>query len=441
MAAEVDPGRFARRREAYMRAIGDDAVAVLHSPPELVRNGDAHHKYRQSSDLVYLTGFAEPGATLVLRPGQPAGQRVVLFVRPRDPEREIWDGRRAGVEGALARFGADLSYPAGELAARLPELLANVTDLHYAVGVDAAFDRTIMATVARLRGSERRGLAAPRRIVDPRGALHEHRLIKTADEIATLKRAAAITAEAHAAAMRLAAPGVNERELEAVIDYTFRRRGGSGPGYATIVGAGDNATILHYVENDAALAEGDLVLVDAGCELDFYTADVTRAFPVSGTFSRPQRAIYDVVLAAEEACIAMTRPGVTLDDLHARAVEILTQGMVDLGLLDGAAADRIADGGYKAFYMHRTSHWLGMDVHDVGAYLEPDGSPRRLAPGMVLTIEPGLYVAQAAAGVPDALRGIGVRIEDDILVTATGCEILTGDTPKQPADVERACRG
>jgi Xaa-Pro aminopeptidase len=437
----VDATRYAQRREAYMRAIGPDAVAVVHSPPELVRNGDAHYKYRQTSDLHYLTGFAEPGATLFLCPGRPAGERFVLFVRPRDPEREVWDGRRAGVDGAVARFGADRSYPAGELSTRMAELLANVDDLHYAVGIDPAFDRTIMATIARLRGSERRGLRPPRRIVDPRGALHDLRLIKSSDEIATLRRAAEITAEAHRAAMAMAAAGVAERELEAVIDYTFRRRGGSGPGYATIVGGGDNATILHYVDNDAELGAGELVLVDAGCELDFYTADVTRSFPVSGSFSPAQRRVYDVVLAAEEACIRMTRPGVTLDEIHDQAVAVLTQGMIDLGLLAGAAADRIADGSYRAFYMHRTSHWLGMDVHDAGAYVEPDGSPRRLAPGMVLTIEPGLYVARDAVGVPDELRGIGVRIEDDVLVTADGHDVLTAATPKQPAEVERACRG
>jgi Xaa-Pro aminopeptidase len=435
----VDLAAHHRRREQYMRAMGERSVALLRSPPEARRNGDVMFPFRQSSDLYYLTGFAEPDTTLVLRPGgDPA---TALFVRPRDPERETWDGRRAGVEGATSRFGADHAYPSTELSSRLCDLLANVDDLYYSVGVDRAFDAVVMRAIADLRQMERRGLRPPKRIVDPRGLLHEMRLIKSHEEIAALRIAADITAEAHGAAMRLAAPGVSERELEAVIDYTFRRRGGSGPGYGSIVGSGDNATILHYVENDAPLRDGDLVLIDAGCEYEFYTADVTRTFPVSGRFTDVQRRAYEIVLAAQQACIDMTRPGVTLDALHDRAVEILTEGMIELGLLSGAAKDRIADGSYKRFYMHRTSHWLGMDVHDVGSYVEADGTPRPLVTGMVVTIEPGLYVARDADDVPDRLRGLGIRIEDDLLVTGDGHDNLTAATPKQVAEVERACAG
>ena len=431
----ADSSVFARRRDAYMQAIGPRSVAVLRSPPEVPFG---HHRFRQSSDIYYLTGFTEPDTTVVLRPG--AEEPFVMFVRPRDPEREVWDGRRAGVEGAVARFGASAAYPAGELAERLPELLANREDLQYGLGVDPAFDRIVTRALAQLRALERRGKRPPLRVVDPRATLHEMRLRKDAGEIDLLRRAAAITAEAHRAAMAAARPGVGEHELEAIIEYTFRRRGGAGPGYSTIVGGGENATILHYIENAAPLREGDLVVVDAGCELGFYTADVTRTFPVSGRFSPAQRRMYEVVLRAQEEAIEMTRPGVTIDDLHARCVERLTEGMVELGLLEGPAADRIADSSYKKFYMHRTSHWLGMDVHDVGAYLGADGAARPLEPGMVITIEPGLYVAADAGGVPDELRGCGVRIEDDVLVTDGGREVLTEAAPKLPDEVERACQ-
>jgi Xaa-Pro aminopeptidase len=362
-----------------------------------------------------------------------------MFVRPRDREREIWDGRRAGVEGAVELYGADAAHPADELADKLAELIANFDDLYYSIGLDPEFDRLVASTVAGLRTRERRGRRAPRRIVDPRDVLHEMRLHKSPDEIAVMRKAAEITSEAHIAAMKAAAPGVNEYELEALLDYTFRRRGGAGPGYNSIVGAGENATILHYIENDQPLADGDLVLIDAGCEYDFYTADVTRTFPASGRFTAPQRKVYQLVLDAQVAAIEMTRPGVTIDEIHEATTLRLTEGMVELGLLEGPAADRIEDGSYKQFYMHRTSHWLGMDVHDVGNYTA-DGTARPLEPGMVITIEPGLYIAADAADAPAELRGIGVRIEDDILVTEDGCENLTSATPKTVDEVEATCQ-
>jgi len=438
MSESLDASVFRRRRERYMDQIGDRGVAVICSPPEAIRNGDVHHPFRQTSDLLYLTGFVEPETTLVLRP--EAKQAVVLFVRPRDPERETWDGRRAGVAGAVADYGADVAYPMAELNERLPSLLANRDDLYYSVGVDADADRLITATVGQLRARARRGEKPPRRIVDPAGVLHEMRLHKTDEELAIMRRAAAITAEAHIEAMRTAAGGVGEYELEALVNYTFRRRGGSGPGYSTIVGSADNATILHYTENDRVVRDGELILIDAGCEVTGYTADVTRTFPVNGTFSDAQRRVYEVVLAAETAGIEMTRPGVTIGDIHKRCVQVLTAGMVELGLLKGPVADRISDESYKRFYMHRTSHWLGMDVHDVGAYLDGDAS-RPLEPGMVLTIEPGLYIAAGSKGVDAAMLGIGVRIEDDVLVTADGCSVLTEAVPRTVEDVERTCRG
>jgi Xaa-Pro aminopeptidase len=434
-----DLSLFSRRREAYMDAIGKDAVALVRSPPEAIRNGDVHHPFRQSSDLYYLTGFAEPETTLILRPGAETA-KVTMFVRPRDPERETWDGRRAGVEGAVATYGADEAHPCNELGERLDDLLANADDLYYSLGLDWELDRQVAEAIARLRSRERRGRRPPRRVVDPREVLHEMRLRKGPEEVALLRRAAEISVEAHRAAMAAAGPGVHEYQLEAVIDYTFRRRGGSGPGYSTIVGSGENATILHYTENDRAMRDGDLVLIDAGCEFDHYTADITRTFPVSGRFTDAQRRCYEVVLAAQKEAVAMTRPGVSIDDMHDRVVEILTEGMVKLGLLEGPAAARIEDEAYKRFYMHRTSHWLGMDVHDAGAYTR-GGATRPLEPGMVITIEPGLYVAADAEGVPDEYRGIGIRIEDDVLVTADGHENLTAAAPREVDEVEAACAG
>jgi Xaa-Pro aminopeptidase len=429
---------FTRRRTAYMEAIGAKGVAVVHSPPERLRNGDAHYPFRQSSDLYYLTGFVEPEATLVLRPGADQ-DRVVLFVRPRDREREIWDGRRAGVEGAVAGYGAEVAYPAAELADKLPGLIANFDDLYFSLGLDPEMDALVCRILADQRLRERRGQRAPRRVVDPREVLHEMRLRKSPDEIAVMRRAAAITTEAHRAAMKLAGDGVGEHELAAIIDYTFRRHGGSGPGYQTIVGSGENATILHYIENHRTMRGGELCLIDAGGEYQMYTADVTRTFPVGGQFSPVQRRCYELVLAAQKAAIEMCRPGATIDGIHDRVVGMLTEGMVQLGLLDGPAQARIDDGAYKKFYMHRTSHWLGMDVHDVGNYGAGAAPARPLEPGMVLTIEPGLYVPMDVDGVPEALRGIGIRIEDDILITANGYENLTSAAPKEVDELEAAC--
>jgi Xaa-Pro aminopeptidase len=428
----------AARRQRFTSAIGPRAAAVFVAPPETTRSNDTHFRYRPSSDLVYLSGFVEPETVLVLRPGAET-EKLVMFVRPRDPERETWDGRRAGLEGALRDYGADVAYPIAELAQRLPALIANVDDLYYSLGLHPEFDARLCHALATMRMSERRAGRAPKRVVDPRVVLHEMRIAKTPEEIDVMARAAAITGEAHVAAMKAARPGAYEYELEAAIEYAFRRRGANGPGYTTIVGTGRNATILHYIENKDRLAEGDLVLVDAGAEYDFYTADVTRTFPCGGKFTPLRRRLYDVVLRAQEDAIKMTRPGVTIDQIHEKSVEWLTQGLVDLGLLVGPTADRIADGSYKKYYMHRTSHWLGMDVHDVGAYAGDDGHARPLEPGMVITIEPGLYIGEDDPVAPAELRGVGVRIEDDILVTADGNRNLTAEIPKQVADLERLC--
>jgi len=433
-----DPAVFAARRDAYMQALGPSAVAIVRSLPERLRNGDAHHVFRQHSDLIYLTGFLEPDTTLVLRPGADK-DRVVMFVRPRDPDLETWDGRRAGLEGAKERYGADAAFPSAELPGKLWELLTNTDELHYSLGLDDAMDLLIGAALVRLRKSEKRGQRPPRAVVDPRAALHELRLRKRPEELAALRKAAAITSDAHVLAMGLGRPGVFEHEVEALINYTFRQRGSTGPGYNTIVGTGENATILHYIENRSAIAEGDLVLVDAGCEYDHYTADITRTWPASGRFTAPQRRVYEAVLATQKSAIAMARPGVTIDELHAHCIRGLTEAMLQLGLLTGTVEDRIADLGYRKHYMHGTSHWLGLDVHDVGAYMR-DGKPRPLEPGMVITIEPGFYIAADAANAPPELRGIGVRIEDDIAITADGNEVLTAACPKEIEDIEQACR-
>jgi Xaa-Pro aminopeptidase len=434
---ELDPTIFAARRDAFMRAIGPNAVAVIHSLPERLRNGDAYHPFRQISDVIYLTGFTEPDTTLVIRPGAET-ERVVMFVRPRDRDMEMWEGRRAGVEGARERYGADAAYPAAELPGKLFELIANCDELHYSFGLDEEMDLLVASALHRLRKLEKRGKRPPRAIFDLRVALHELRLHKRPEELAALRKAAAISSEAHVLAMHTGRPGVFEHEIEAIVNYTFRRHGGGGPGYTSIVGAGDNATILHYIANDAAIADGDLVLVDAGCEYDHYTADITRTWPANGKFSGPQRAVYELVLATQKSAVEMARPGVTIDNIHDHCVRALTAGMIDLGLLGGSVDDRIADQTYKRFFMHGTSHWLGLDVHDVGAYTQ-GGRARPLAPGMVITVEPGLYIAADVQDVPEHFRGIGVRIEDDIAITETDPDVLTRACPKEIDDLERAC--
>jgi Xaa-Pro aminopeptidase len=417
-----------------MKMLGPRAALVLASPPERLRNGDTDYKFRQDSDVLYLTGFPEPGAVVVLRPGHPETP-FVMFVRPRDPAAETWTGRRAGVEGAVRDFGADAAFGSAELETKLPEILAGAEDIHFPFGREPTLDTMVTRALARLRAGERRGRRAPVRLVDARLSVHELRLVKSADELTIQRRAATITAEAHVAAMRAARPGVNEAEIEALIDYTFRRRGGTGPGYPTIVGGGVNATILHYVENAAPLQAGQLLLIDAGCEVDGYTADVTRTFPVGGRFTEPQRRLYEAVLETQVAAIESVKPGVTIDAIHEQVVAGLTRHMVALGLLQGEVSQLVESGAFKPFYMHRTSHWLGMDVHDVGFYSE-EGAARPLVPGMVLTIEPGLYVPEDAQAPPEFL-GLGVRIEDDILVTDTGHENLTLATPKSISDLEK----
>jgi Xaa-Pro aminopeptidase len=428
---------FAQRRRAVMERLGPNAVLLVASLPERLRTGDAFYAFRQHSDVLYLTGFGEPQSIVVLRPGA-ATERFVMFVRPRDPEMETWDGRRAGLEGAKNSYGADAAYPIAELPGKLAELIANVDELHFALGLDDKLDQLLTSTIAALRGREKRGQRTPRAIVDPRYSLHELRLRKQPEEIAVLQQAAAISATAHVAAMKLGRPGCNEYEIDAVLSYEFRRNGATGPGYTSIVGSGVNATILHYVENQSVIANGDLVLVDAGAEVAGYTADITRTWPANGRFSPLQRRAYELVLAVQKSAIALVRPGATLEQLHNHCVAGLTAAMIELGLLSGTVEERIADQTFRKFYMHGTSHWLGLDVHDAGPYLV-DAKARPLEAGMVITVEPGLYVG-SEAGVPEGLHGLGIRIEDDILVTVDGHLNLTAACPKEVVELEAICQ-
>ncbi|HEX8284913.1 MAG TPA: Xaa-Pro aminopeptidase [Pyrinomonadaceae bacterium] len=418
----------------FMRRMEPGSVAVIPAAREVTRSHDTEYRFRQDSDFYYLTGFREPDAIAVVAPGRE--KPFTLFVRPRDREKEIWNGRRAGVEGARERYGADEAFPVEEFDAKLTELLDGARSLYYRLGAgNSALDQTLIGQLSRMRMMGRRGVRAPQTIIDPGTLIHEMRLVKSDEEVALMQRSADIAAEGHREAMASARPGMREYEIDALIEYVFRRSGAAAPAYNSIVGSGANATILHYVDNDAELKDGDLLLIDAGAEYEGFASDITRTFPVGGRFSEAQRDIYQLVLDCQEECIRMVKPGVTLDEMHQRSVEMLTEGMVRLGLLKGEPAKLIEEEQYKKFYMHRLGHYLGMDVHDAGAY-HLEGQPRPVEPGMVMTVEPGIYVAEDAEGIPDKYRGIGVRIEDDVLVTADGYRVLTDKAPKQVAEIE-----
>jgi Xaa-Pro aminopeptidase len=428
---------YAERRRRVLQQM--DGVAIVPAAPVTIRNNDVEHEYRQDSDFHYLTGFDEPEAVLLLSTVHPEHSSV-LFVRPRDPEREVWDGARAGVDGARARCGVDAAYAIAELGHKLPEYLSGAVTLYYELGKRRRMDERVLSAIARARGKGRSPKPWPTVIRHPEPLWHEMRLFKDAEELACMRKAAAITTEAHVGAMRLAAPGRHEYEIEAHFREVFRRHGSERSAYTPIVGSGPNATILHYNANNRRLEEGELLLIDAGCEYGYYASDVTRTFPVSGRYSEAQRAVYDIVLEAQLRAIDEARAGSTLDDVHAASLRSLVEGMIRIGLVEGGLDEAIEKEAYKRYFMHRTSHWLGMDVHDVGAYFV-DGKPRPLAAGMVITIEPGIYVAADDDKAPRALCGIGVRIEDDILITEGDPDVLTSAVPKTPEDVERACQG
>ena len=413
--------------------MGPDAVAILLGAPMVTRSRDTEYPFRQDSDFWYLTGFDHPNAALLLR--TDGGPPFTLFVEPRDPQAEIWTGYRPGSEGAKRDYGADEAFEIGRLREQVAECVGRARRLLHVLGRDPALDAAIAETVSTLRLRSRQGLSPAEQIVDPRSILHEMRLIKEPAELDIMRRAAAISREAHVEGAALAWPGAYEYEIEAAIEYTFRRRGARGAAYTTIVGGGANATVLHYVTNDQKLRDGELVLVDAGCELEGYASDVTRTYPVAGRFAAPARELYEVVLAAQQAALQVARPGATLSAVHDAALRGLVDGLVALGLLAGDVDELVANEAYKPYYMHQTSHWLGLDVHDVGSYRQ-GGQPRPLEPGMVFTVEPGLYVARDDEKAPEAFRGIGIRIEDDVAITATGHENLTDAIPKAPDEVE-----
>ncbi len=426
---------YKARRERALASLGRGAV-VLFSAPFALRNNDVEHEWRQHSDFHFMTGFDEPESVAVFR-NDPA-PRFVLFVRPRDPEREVWDGPRAGVEGAVTEYGADEAHPISELGAKLPGLLENVDTLCYELGRERSNDDKVLDAIESVRRRARRGVGYPRAIVDPAGVLHELRLKKGPEELALMRRAAEITEQGHREVMAKTKPGMFEYEAEALLRAVFRTNGAERHAYPPIVASGANSTILHYRKNDRRMLDGDLLLVDAGSEYGYYASDVTRTFPVNGRFSAPQRAVYEIVLAAELDAIRAVRAGATVEDVHAVAVRTVTQGLIDLGVISGPLDVAVKEERHKPWFMHRTSHWLGMDVHDVGGY-HLAGASRPLEPGMVLTVEPGLYFGAADERVPAELRGIGVRIEDDVAVTDAAPLVLTESIPKRIDDVERAC--
>jgi Xaa-Pro aminopeptidase len=424
---------FAERRRRFLDSMGPGAVAIVPGARLVTRSADTEFPFRQDSDFHYLTGFDHPHALAVLR--TDGGPPYALFVEPRDRAAETWTGYRPGVEGAVADYGADEAHPIDALDGKLPGLLERAKRLFHVLGRDPKLDARIVEIFETMRLRSRLGFVPAAEIVDPRRVLHEMRLRKEPGELEIMRRAASISAEAHRDAARLAEEGRTEYELEGALLHAFRRRGAAGPAYSSIVGGGRNATVLHYIRNDQKLAAGELVLIDAGCELEGYASDVTRTYPVGGAYQGAARAVYEAVLEANLAALALAKPGATLPQLHQAATRRLVEGMVELGLLTGSPEELLESDAHRRFYMHNTSHWLGLDVHDVGAYAV-DGKPRVLEPGMVFTIEPGIYVAADDAQAPAEFRGIGVRIEDDVAITAGGCENLTAAIPKHPADVE-----
>ncbi|MFN0088130.1 MAG: aminopeptidase P N-terminal domain-containing protein [Blastocatellia bacterium] len=417
-----------------MQKMEPDSVAVFVGAHEIRRNHDTDFEFRQETDFYYLTRLNEPNCVAIVAPGHPEHQ-YILFVRPRIREEEIWTGIRAGVEGAIAAHGADAAYDIARIDEVLPKYLQNIRKLYFRFGADAQFDQRIITTIKHIREKVRGGVYAPSIIIDPATIVHEMRLRKSPEDLADLRRAAAISAEGHVAAMKHCKPGMHEYELEAVVEYVFRKRGASGVGYPSIVGSGFNTTILHYNTNNDRIEDGELVLIDAGAEVNLFSGDITRTFPANGRFTKTQRAVYEAVLTANKEVIGMVRPGESFMKLHERAVEVISEELLKLGLLTGSRAEVIETASYRKFFMHRTGHWLGMDVHDVGRY-QIDDEWRILEPGMVFTVEPGIYIAEHTEGVAEKFFNIGIRIEDDIVVTETGSETLTTGVPKEAREIE-----
>jgi Xaa-Pro aminopeptidase len=435
----ISKSEFARRRKNLMALMEPNSIAIIPSAPEQLRSRDTEHPFRQDSDFYYLSGFTEPEAVLVLAPGRRHGQ-FVMFCRERDPALELWHGYRAGPEGVCEKFAADDAFPISDIDDILPGLIEGRERVYYSMGRSAEFDLQIMGWVNTIRSKEASGAVPPGEFMDLNYLVHDLRLVKSAAEQRLLRRAGEITARGHCRAMSFCRPGQFEYQLEAELAHEFASSGARHLAYPSIVGSGANACTLHYVSNDSILRDGDMVLIDAGCELEYYAADVTRTFPVNGRFNREQRALYEVVLRAQLAAIAAVKPGNHWNQPHDASVRAITSGLLELGLLKGKVDKLIEGGAYRQFYMHRVGHWLGLDVHDVGDY-RVGNEWRRLEPGMVMTVEPGIYVSPANTKVARKWRGIGIRLEDDVLVTATGCEVLTAGAPKTVEDIEALMAG
>lgn len=430
----INMSQYAKRRKELMQKIGATGMVILPSASEVIRNGDSVFSFRQNSDFFYLTGFEEPDAVLVLAPKRKEGE-FILFNRVRDRDREIWDGPRAGQEGAREKFLADQSFPIEKLSEYLPELLTGREAIYYPLGINSAFDATLLRAVNCIRSKIRSGLRSPVAFIDIAESLHEMRLFKSPEEIALMQNAIDITGKAHVRAMAICKPDMYEYELEAELTHYFRRYGARGHAYNPIVGSGANTCILHYVLNQQKIKSGDMVLIDAGAEYENYAADITRTFPANGRFSSEQKAIYELVLAAQLAAIKSIKPNEMWTKAQEVVVEIITQGLIDLGILKGNLAELIEKQAYFPFYMHRSGHWLGLDVHDAGRYRIAE-KWRKLEPGMVLTVEPGIYISADIPGVDKKWHNIGVRIEDDVMVTKNACEVLSHAIPKTIADIE-----
>lgn len=423
---------FAQRRDQLMRMVGEAGVAILPAAPVRMRSRDVEYRFRQDSDFYYLTGFAEPDAVAVLVPGRENGE-FLLFCRERDVDKELWDGSRAGPDGAVEHFGADDAFPIDDIDDILPGVMENCTRVYYTMGMYSDFDSRIAEWINSMRSRESRGVHTPQEFVALDHLLHDMRLYKSRAEITAMRKSAKVAVRAHERAMQCVRPGMFEYEVEAEFRHEFRRND-AWVSYNPIVGSGANSCTLHYVDNNSQIADGDLLLIDAGCELDYYASDITRTIPANGKFSSEQRAVYEIVLEAQLLAIDKTRKGNHWNDPHDAAVEVITRGLKDLGLLDGSVPKLIKDGAYNEFFMHRTGHWLGMDVHDVGDYKVGD-QWRLLEPGMVMTVEPGIYIP-ASSGAPKAFQNIGVRIEDDVLVTADVADVLSKGLVKEPDAVE-----
>ncbi|OGT36542.1 MAG: Xaa-Pro aminopeptidase [Gammaproteobacteria bacterium RIFCSPHIGHO2_12_FULL_38_14] len=424
---------YAKRRKILMQQVGPNGIAILPSAHEIVRNGDALYPFRQNSDFLYLTGFNEPEAIALFIPHRKAGE-FILFNRVRDPDREIWDGPRAGQEGACQDFHADQAFPIHQFQSMLPELLSDRESLYFPIGTSHCLDEMIMEAVNQIRAKVRAGVQSPIAFFDITVQLHEMRLIKSQAELSIMQQAVDITKAGHLRAMEVCKPGQYEYELEAELIYAFQTRGARYHAYNPIVASGSNACILHYIANNRKMMDGDLVLIDAGCEYQSYASDITRTFPVNGKFSGEQRAIYDLVLTAQEAAINAIKPGVSWTLPQEKVVKIITQGLIDLGILKGRLPDLIEKEAYFPFYMHRSGHWLGLDVHDAGRY-KMGQKWRPLQEGMVFTVEPGLYIP-SLPNVPKRFHHIGVRIEDDVVVTEKGCKVLSESIPKKSSEIE-----